>query len=192
MARSAAGGWRAGPRSRAGTAITRPRWQAQIASGHGDEATARRSLDLARLFADRIAVAGATERDPWAFLFPEARFGGPGAVPARISAYEGTCCLRAGLLDEAERAFADVLDRLKTGLDGQRVFALADLATVHIRRRDPEGACARLHEAVDLIEPIGGDIPLQRIHRARRELAPWASIPAVRDLDEKLFGPLEL
>jgi len=167
--------------------------QAQMFSHSGNEAAARRSIEIARHFADRLKTAGPVDGDPYAFLFPEARFGGVGAVPARISAYEGTCCLRANRLDDAERAFKDVLAKLPaSGLQGQHAFVLADLATVDIRRGELEGACGMLIQALDLAEQTGARIPLGRVQRARRELAPWADSRAVLELDEKLLGPIDV
>jgi len=165
--------------------------QAQMFSHNGNEAAARRSIEIARHFADRLKAAGPTDGDPYAFLFPEARFGGSDAVPSRISAYEGTCCLRANRLDDAERAFKGVLAKLlPEGL--QQAFVLADLATVDIRRGELEGACGMLIQALDLAEQTGARIPLGRVQRARRELAPWADSRAVRELDEKLLGPIDV
>jgi tetratricopeptide (TPR) repeat protein len=154
---------------------------------------APRRGELARLFADRIQAHRAGDGDPLGFLFPEARYGGPTIVAARISAYEGTCCLRAGDLDDAERAFNAVLTTLPAdSIQGQRAFVLADLAAVSIRCGEIEGACKQLEEALDLAERTGARMPLRRIQRARRELTPWADSRAVHDLDEKLFGPLDL
>jgi hypothetical protein len=169
--------------------------QAEMLSHHGKHAAVRRSIDIARWFADRIQETSPVDDDgdPLASLFPEARYGGATAVSARIDAYEGTCCLRSGDLDGAEAAFGRVLAGLSPGgIDGQRAFVLADLATVDIRRGEVEGACVKLGAALDLAERTGARIPLQRIQRARRELRPWADSAHVRDLDEKLFGPLEL
>ena len=167
--------------------------QAEMRSHHGRHAAARRSIDVARWFADRIQATSPEASDPLASLFPEARYGGATAVSARIDAYEGTCCLRAGDLDGAEAAFGRVLDGLPPGgIDGQRAFVMADLATVDIRRGEVEGACVLLGAALDLAERTGARIPLRRVQRARRELRPWADSGCVHDLDEKLFGPPEL
>jgi hypothetical protein len=167
--------------------------QAEMYSHHGKESAARQSIDLARHFADRIKEAGPSDGDPYAFLFPEARFGGLAEVLSRISAYEGTCCLRANQLDDAERAFVDVLATLPPGgVEAQHAFVLADLATVEIRRGDLESACARLVKAVDLAEQTGARIPLRRVQRARRELSPWADSRPVRELDERLLGPIDV
>lgn len=156
---------------------------AEMQSLHGDERKARKEIDLARLFA-----RGNLAEDPAAHLFPESRFGGLDAVHARISAYEGTCCLRAGRLDRAEAALQEALAGIPTGIQGQRSFLLADLATVAIRREEPERACDLLRAAHAITSHTGAVIPMQRIYRTRRELRPWRHERFVIALDELLLS----
>jgi transcriptional regulator with XRE-family HTH domain len=155
---------------------------AEMHSLHGDECKARKAIDLARLFAH-----GDLAEDPAAHLFPESRFGGLNAVHARISAYEGTCCLRASQLDRAEAALKEALAGIPTGIQGQRSFLLADLATVAIRRGQPEHACNLLRSAHAITSRTGAVIPMQRIYRTRRELQPWRHERFVFELDELLL-----
>jgi transcriptional regulator with XRE-family HTH domain/tetratricopeptide (TPR) repeat protein len=155
---------------------------AEMYSLNGDERKARKAIDLARLFA-----RGDLDEDPAAHLFPESRFGGLDAVQARISAYEGTCCLRAEQLDQAEAALTAALDGIPAAIQGQRSFLLADLATVAIRREQPERACDLLRAAYGIAGRTGAVIPLQRIYRVRRELHPWRHERFVMSLDELLL-----
>jgi transcriptional regulator with XRE-family HTH domain len=157
---------------------------AEMASLQGDERAARRALDLARLHAD-----GALTEDPATFLFPEARFGG---IPARISAYEGTCYLRGGLLKEAEGALGSVVDTVPEGIPGQKAFSLADLALVYVRQRELERACSTLIDAIGVTERSGGKPPRQRIYMVRRELHPWRDESFVKAVDERLYETAQL
>jgi transcriptional regulator with XRE-family HTH domain len=155
---------------------------AEMYSLHGDERKARKAIDLARLHAN-----GSLEEDPAAGLFPEGRFGGARAVQARISAYAGTCCLRAGRLDQAETILDEALHGIPVGIEGQTSFLLADLATVHIRQRQPERASELLRKAIEIVGRTGAAIPTQRVYRARRELRPWSHERFVAELDELLL-----
>jgi tetratricopeptide (TPR) repeat protein len=155
---------------------------AEMYSLHGDERRARKAIDLARLHAN-----GNLEEDPAAHLFPEGRFGGTPAVQARISAYEGTCCLRAGRLDQAEPILKEALHGIPAGIEGQTSFLLADLATVHIRQSQPERASELLRQAIGIVARTGAAIPTQRVYRARRELRPWNHERFVTELDELLL-----
>ncbi len=157
---------------------------AEMTSLHGDERSARKALDLARLHADRTST-----EDPAVFLFPEARFGG---IDARISAYEGTCYLRARLLEEAEGALWNVVDSIPEGIPGQKAFSLADLALVHVRQREVERACATLMDAISMTERSGGKPPRQRIYLVRRELRPWQDEPIVKAVDDRLYETAQL
>jgi len=123
------------------------------------------------------------------FLFPEARFGG---IDARISAYEGTCYLRAGLLEKAEGALWNVVDSIPEGIPGQKAFSLADLALVYVRQREVERACATLMEAISMTERAGGKPPRQRIYLVRRELRPWRDAPFVKAVDDRLYETAQL
>jgi tetratricopeptide (TPR) repeat protein len=123
------------------------------------------------------------------FLFPEARFGG---IQARISAYEGTCYLRGGLLKEAEGALRDVLEGVPEGIPGQKAFSLADLALVYVRQRELERACATLLDAISMTERSGGKPPRQRIYLVRRELHPWRDEWFVKAVDERLYETAQL
>jgi transcriptional regulator with XRE-family HTH domain len=157
---------------------------AEMTSLQGDERSARKALDLARLHAD-----GVSTEDPAAFLFPEARFGG---IPARISAYEGTCYLRGGLLGEAEGALWNVVDSIPEGIPGQKAFSLADLALVYVRQRELERACSILMDAISMTERSGGKPPRQRIYMVRRELHPWRDESFVKAVDDRLYETAQL
>jgi len=92
------------------------------------------------------------------------------AVQGRVSAYEGTCCLRTGRVDNAVPVLAEALDGIPAGMEGQRSFLLADLATAYIRQCQPEQDSQALRQVIGIIGRTGAAIPTQRVHRARREL----------------------
>jgi transcriptional regulator with XRE-family HTH domain len=157
---------------------------AEMTSLQGDERSARKALDLARFHAD-----GVSTEDPASFLFPEARFGG---IHAKIGAYEGTCYLREGSLEEAEGALWNVVDTVPDGIPGQKAFSLADLALVYVRQRELERACATLMDAISMTERSGGKPPRQRIYLVRRELHPWRDESFVRAVDDRLYATAQL
>jgi tetratricopeptide (TPR) repeat protein len=107
---------------------------------------------------------------------------------ARLSRYHGSI---AQLLDdhlEAIRILRGALDHLDPGLLPQRAMIMTDLATTYAKMRDaePEQAVALLADAVDLAQEAGLGEAARRVAEARQHLQPWADLPEVRRLDERL------
>ncbi len=92
-----------------------------------------------------------------------------------------------------------MLDRLPTALQlheralshdavstRRRGELLIGLANIHARLRQPEPVCLALTQAHDMAVATGSRQLLTRIHAVRDQLHPWADIPAVTQLDERL------
>ena len=70
----------------------------------------------------------------------------------------------------------------------QRSIVLADLAVAQIRSGEPEAGVHSLQRSAAIVSVTRGRVALQRIHQARRTLAPWASEEFVVELDERLLA----
>lgn len=68
----------------------------------------------------------------------------------------------------------------------QRAVFLADIATAAVLEENPDLACEKLGEALDVIALTWYATALDRVKSTRDALRPWDSLPAVRDLDERL------
>ncbi|MEO6810828.1 MAG: hypothetical protein ABI353_17060 [Isosphaeraceae bacterium] len=77
---------------------------------------------------------------------------------------QGVCRQASGDLDNAERAYRECL-----AVEPANVFALVNLAEVHLLRQRPGDAEANLNAAVTALDPKGGPTGLrQRIDRLRQ------------------------
>ncbi|MGH8883779.1 MAG: hypothetical protein ACRDYX_01115 [Egibacteraceae bacterium] len=91
----------------------------------------------------------------------------------------------AGRTDAAEVALSRILDTAVS--ERRQVMVLADLGAVRVRAGEPEGACAALTQALDLARAHGYTMGVQRIRAVRTRFPePWADLPCVRKLDERL------
>ncbi len=122
--------------------------------------------------------------------------GGESAVPSwfdfydetRLAGFAGFAYLRAGRLEEADRALRNAADRLPTHAVKQRSVALLDLATVQVRRREVDEACRLATEAADLLSRAGYATGTARLLAFRPLVQRWKDHPGVRLLDEQLVG----
>jgi hypothetical protein len=107
--------------------------------------------------------------------------------PSLFGRMAGSCYL---FLDDARRAqgflneTADVLqDHSKS-----QAIVLGNLALASIRLGNLDEAARRLNDALDVIEVNWGGGGLNIAFRAGRELHPWRTVPAVRDVHDRLLG----
>lgn len=107
---------------------------------------------------------------------------------SRLTGFAGFAYLRAGRLDEADRALRDAADRLPTHAVKQRSVALLDLATVQVHRREVDEACRLATEAVDSLSQAGYATGTARLLAFRPLVQRWKDHPGVRLLDEQLAG----
>jgi tetratricopeptide (TPR) repeat protein len=106
---------------------------------------------------------------------------------ARLARYHGSTALLLGDYDEATQILRATLNRLGSFLP-QRAMAMTDLATIYIKRQnpEPEAAASLLSEALDISEQGGLIEATMRVAEARRYLTRWHDEPFVRHLDEQL------
>src|SRR5260370_12243475 len=107
--------------------------------------------------------------------------------PSLFGRMAGSCSL---FLDDARRAqgflneTADVLqDHSKS-----QAIVLGNLALASIRLGNLDEAARRLNDALDVIEVHWGAGGLNIAVRAGRELHPWRTVPAVRDVHDRLLS----
>jgi transcriptional regulator with XRE-family HTH domain len=98
----------------------------------------------------------------------------------------GSCHLLLGRPDLAQTVLDSTL-RLLTERRKSTAVLLGHLALAGIRRRDPDTAVARMHEAIDVVERTRAGGGLTVVVTAARELGPWRDQPAVRDVHDRLL-----
>jgi hypothetical protein len=68
----------------------------------------------------------------------------------------------------------------------QRSVFLTDLATVHARQGDLDGACTFVGQALDVASRSSYETGMQRVRQVHGMMQPWASAPLVREFSERL------
>ena len=81
----------------------------------------------------------------------------------------------------------DSTRRLLTEPRKSTAVLLGHLAMAGIRRRDPDAAVARLHEAIDVLGRTRAGNGFTVVVAAARELGPWRHQPTVRDVYDRLL-----
>ena len=69
---------------------------------------------------------------------------------------------------------------------------LTDMATAHVQQKEIEEACGLAHQALSMTIQTRSMSVLQRLGRLRRNLEPWKTLPAVKDIDEQLNTTLAM
>jgi tetratricopeptide (TPR) repeat protein len=108
--------------------------------------------------------------------------------PARLAAFTGNTQLKSGRLSQARATLEGVLVDLPPDMRKQRAVVLADLGAVEAAERHPERACALAGEALDELALTWYATGMERVRDLRRSLTPWQDTPAVRALDDRLYG----
>lgn len=108
--------------------------------------------------------------------------------PARLAGFKGNTLLAAGRATDARETLEGVLEELPDEAIKQRAVVLADLAAAAVLDRDPDRACERLGEALELLGEHWYATAMDRVKAVRSTLREWDSIPAVRELDGKLYS----
>ncbi|MFF0490402.1 hypothetical protein ACFYTQ_15395 [Nocardia sp. NPDC004068] len=150
--------------------------EAEVETRFGDT---RRALSLIH-HAEDVYDAHDPETDPspaWLDWFS----------PTRLAGFKGNTLLVAGRGREAREALERALAGLPEDAIKQRSVYLADLAAAAVLERDPEKACERLDEALDLLAQHWYATGMDRVKAVRQSLREWDSVPAVRSLDDRLY-----
>jgi hypothetical protein len=107
--------------------------------------------------------------------------------PVRLAAFKGNTELEAGYVKQARVTLTAVLDQLSEEGGKQRAVILGDLAAVEAAEGDPEAACIRAEQALDLLAIAWYATAMDRIREVRRALQAWADHECVRRLDDRLY-----
>jgi hypothetical protein len=107
--------------------------------------------------------------------------------PQHLASFAGYAHLRAGDLPRAREKLASALPALPSGTK-QRAILLADMASVEIDGREIEEACRLLADALSDLAVTGYATGFERVREVRARLDGCRDEPAVRNLDEILYG----
>ncbi|TLF92942.1 helix-turn-helix transcriptional regulator [Nocardia cyriacigeorgica] len=139
----------------------------------------KRALDLIRHAEDiyrdpSVVVQGTPEWMDW-------------FSPVRLAGFKAATLMAAGRTNEARKLFDQILNDLPADAAKQRSIYLADQAAAAVVENDPELACKLLVDALDLLATNWYATAMDRVKAVRKSLTRWDSLPAVRDLDERLY-----
>lgn len=151
------------------------RVEAEALAAGGDRRGAEQALERV----ERAAARPRDERDPAFTYFIDA---------GQIAAYRGVAYVRLGDGLRAEAPLAAALDGLQPSFVRDRALYLTYLAAAHALQRRPEEAAGVAADALALASATQSPRSVQRIATLRRQLEPWASLPAVRDLGDRLHA----
>jgi tetratricopeptide (TPR) repeat protein len=107
--------------------------------------------------------------------------------PDRLAGFKGNTLMADRQFGPARETLQRVLDNSADNEDKQRSVTLADLAAVAVSENDPEQACALAEAALDNLARYWYATGMERVRTVRQSLAPWDSLPCVRQLDERLY-----
>jgi len=138
----------------------------------------RRALQLINHAEDIFATGQPRPLPPWLDWFSEVRLAG----------FKGNTLLMDRQPGPARETLQHVLDNLREDEAKQKSVILGDLAAVAVRENDPEEACRLAEMALDQLVRNWYATGMARVRAVRESLSQWDSLPAVRRLDEKLYG----
>jgi hypothetical protein len=105
----------------------------------------------------------------------------------RLQGFKGNTLIAAGRPHQAQTVLTQVLAELPDNAAKQRSITLADLAAAAVADNDPDRACQLLTEAIEGISRQWYATAMDRIKAVRESLRESESLPAVRNLDAKLY-----
>lgn len=107
--------------------------------------------------------------------------------PTRLGGFKASTLISLGRGREAAETLSQVLDELPAASIKQRSVYLADAAAAAVLLDNPEQACDYLKQALSAIGQHWYATALDRVKAVRVTLRKWDSLPAVRELDERLY-----
>lgn len=112
---------------------------------------------------------------------------------ARLAGYKGACLLHFQKPLVVVASLKEASQFLDTSATRQQSIILADMASAYVQQREIEEACKMIRVVLRTTFPTKSGLVLQRIYRVRRELQPWETVRAVKDLDKQMaaYGILE-
>ena len=106
----------------------------------------------------------------------------------RLAGFAGNTLMAAGKGRQAHEALTAALTELPDEAIKQRSVLLADLAAAAVIEDDPARACSYLTDALDQLAQSWYATGMARVKDVRDTLRPWDDLPAVRQLDERLYN----
>lgn len=149
--------------------------EAEIDTNAGHHSSAMRAIDRARAV---MSDSAAQTRPTWLDFFDAGRLDG----------FAGYTLLKARRGAESRSALTRALQSLPADAVKQQAVYLTDLATLDLEHGDVDAACAGAVSAVAALASAGYATGSDRIREFRRSLRPWNTVPAVRQLDERLMS----
>jgi hypothetical protein len=156
-----------------------------VLARYGQELAAARSPEYARYLdaAHRIDVS----QEAGGIYRSDGFFGSSiNPVTKRRSDIEAFAATVSGRADEAEAMLNDELNTVPGERPRRRANLLAQLASAHVERGEPEQAARVATRAFDLANATGSLVTLARVQSVYNRLGRWTGIPAVRELRERL------
>ena len=105
----------------------------------------------------------------------------------RLQGFKGNTLVAAGRPHQAQAVLAQALANIPDDAIKQRSIILADLAAAAVADKDANQACELLTEAIDNVSTLWYATAMDRIKAVRDSLREYESLPAVRNLDAKLY-----
>jgi hypothetical protein len=105
----------------------------------------------------------------------------------RLQGFKGNTLVAAGRPHQAQAVLAQALADLPDDAGKQRSIILADLAAAAVADKGANQACELLTEAIDSVGTLWYATAMDRIKAVRDSLREYESLPAVRNLDAKLY-----
>lgn len=105
----------------------------------------------------------------------------------RLAGFKGNTLLADHQPGPAKETLQHVLDNLPEGAAKQKSVILGDLAAVAVSEDNPDEACRLAELALDQLARNWYATGMARVRAVRESLSQWDSLPAVRQLDEKLY-----
>jgi transcriptional regulator with XRE-family HTH domain len=137
----------------------------------------RKALQLIRHAEEIFASEEARPSPPWLDWFS----------PVRLAGFKGNTLLIDHQTAAARETLQNVLDQLPEEAVKQRSVILGDLAAVAVSEGQPEEACRLAEMALDQLARTWYAMGMARVRAVRDSLSQWESLPAVRELDERLY-----
>jgi len=106
----------------------------------------------------------------------------------RLAGFVGNTLINAGKGKQAHEALVAALETLPDDAAKQRSVLLADLAAASVLEGSLDHACEYLSDALDALAGAWYAAGMNRVKDVRSSMRDWDAIPAVRDLDERLYN----
>jgi len=150
---------------------------AEVYANLGSSQACFRALEQAELRTNPEALG----EDPYRTTF----------TSSLLSGYKGVCYMLLHLPDDAEKVLDEALRQLGSTLTYQKGYILSDLAGACMQQGKVEEMYTHASSALTVASQTKSPEVLQRIHKLRATLEPWADTSYVKALNKQI-RPVEL